>query len=94
MAATALAHPLQDLAAVSLRKVEVEDQHRGARYGRIAIGLFDELDGLLAVHGELEIGIQPRFFDRFSNQERVGAVVFGNQDPDPLPSQYVVRRGR
>ena len=71
---------LQDLDAVFLRQVDVQDHQ--ARAGRrfVAVGIIEETRCLFAVFDDMDRNMDATGLDGFPDKENVGGVVFNDQN--------------
>jgi hypothetical protein len=70
----------EHVAALLLRKIDVENDDIGTRFGGVGLGLVKILKGLLAVPHDMEVDGKLRPFDGSLDEIRVRRIILDDQD--------------
>jgi hypothetical protein len=83
---------LEDVGALLLGQIDIEDHQSGTRRPSIGIGLVKEVRGLLTVFGNVNVRVDARCFDGLTDQKQVGRIVLDDEDSDGSRRVRVIRR--
>lgn len=74
------AQVLEDLDAMFLGQVDIQDHQYRTRGGSVLIRMIEEARGFFAILGDVNRGLDPRGLDRFPDQENIRRIIVNDQN--------------